>query len=211
MANHVARPEILHDLQVTHTVHHPVFVLGCGRSGTSLFGALLRKYMKINFGPETQFIVDYHKRLRAYGDLREEGNFRLLIADIARERCFERWHHRFGFQLNAARVAADARERSYAGILTAIFEQFAAHHGMERWGDKSPNYDRDLGVILELFPDARFFHVVRDGRDVALSTFKCFFGAKNAYKAALDWRRQLSWVLRFKAELSPGPVHGSSL
>jgi hypothetical protein len=203
MATHVARPEILHDLQVTHTVNHPVFVLGCGRSGTSLFGALLRKYTKVNFGPETQFIVDIYRRLDTYGDLQRDANFRLLIADIARERCFERWQHRFGFQLDASRVAAEARERTYAGVLTAIFEQFAAHHGMVRWGEKSPNYDRDLGVILELFPQARFIHIVRDGRDVALSTFKCFFGAKNAYKAALDWRREVSWVQQFQAVLPP--------
>src|SRR5262245_18471182 len=200
---HVARPEILYDLQVTHTVHHPVFVLGCGRSGTSLFGALLRKYTKINLGPETQFIVDIYKRLHTYGDLREDANLRLLIGDIARERCFERWQRRFGFRLDAARVAADALERTYAGILTAILEQFAAHHRMERWGDKSPNYDRDLGVILELFPEARFIHIVRDGRVVALSNFKCFFGAKNAYKAALDWSRQVTWVQHFKAMMPP--------
>jgi hypothetical protein len=38
---------------------------------------------------------------------------------------------------------------------------------------------------------------------VALSTFNVFFGAKNAYKAALDWHRQLSWVLEFRKTLPP--------
>jgi hypothetical protein len=39
-----------------------------------------------------------------------------------------------------------------------------------RWiGDKTPTYTRHLGQLLRLFPDAKFFHIVRDPRDVAVS------------------------------------------
>jgi Sulfotransferase family len=197
-------PEILRDLVVTHRRKTPLFVVGHARSGTSVTGAMIRKYLKINFGPESQFIVRYFKRLSRYGALHDDRNLRLLVEDIAGERCFSRWRKRFGFSLDRERVLADLQERSYRGVLVAIFGQFAAYHGMDRWGDKTPEYNRDLFVVDTLFPDAQYVHVVRDGRDAALSAFKVHFGDKNAYATALDWRRTIDAVRGFAAGLQPG-------
>ena len=197
-------PEILRDLVVTHRRATPVFVIGHARSGTSITGAMIRKYLKINFGPESQFIVRYFKRLPRYGALHDDRNLRLLVDDIVGERCFSRWKKRFGFSLDRERVLADLQERSYRGVLMAIFGQFAAYHGMDRWGDKTPEYNRDLRVLDTLFPEAQYVHVVRDGRDVALSAFKIHFGDKNAYATALDWRRSMEAVRAFAAGLGPG-------
>jgi Sulfotransferase family len=77
---------------------------------------------------------------------------------------------------------------------------------MERWVDKTPEYNRDLPVLLSLFPNAQFIHIVRDGRDVALSTFKMCFGASNAYRAASDWRRTILRINEFGSSLSDRQV-----
>ena len=53
--------------------------------------------------------------------------------------------------------------------IAAVFETYAAEHGKERWGDKTPLYMQYLPLLERLFPDARFVHLVRDGRDAALS------------------------------------------
>ncbi len=50
-----------------------------------------------------------------------------------------------------------------------MFSAYAALHGKSRWGDKTPAYMRYLPLLESLFPDALFVHVVRDGRDCALS------------------------------------------
>ena len=57
--------DVRYDLQVTHTRRSPVFVIGYARSGTSLTCQLLRRFLKVSFGTESQFIVRYHRRLRA--------------------------------------------------------------------------------------------------------------------------------------------------
>jgi hypothetical protein len=194
-------PEIL-DLPAEHSHHSPVFVIGVGRSGTSLTCTLIRRYLRVNFGTESQFIIRTYKRLPLYGDLETPANLKRLVTDIARERCFERWTSRFGFVLDVNRVVDDAlRARSYAGVLHAIFHQFARYHGMSRWGDKTPEYNHNLPVLLSLFPDAQFIHIVRDGRDVALSTFRMGFGATNVYRAAASWRHDELQIQHFAATL----------
>lgn len=194
--------EIL-DLPFTHTRTSPVFVIGAARSGTSLLGSLIRRYLRVNFGTESQFLVRFYHRLVEYGDLHHDQSLKRLIDDIARERCFERWTLRFGFVLNPATVfeRVAAGPRGYPQILNAIFLELAQYQGMSRWGDKTPEYNHDLPVLLSLFPKAQFVHIVRDGRDVALSTFKVHFGATNAYRAALDWRRTQLRIAHFAAGL----------
>jgi hypothetical protein len=79
--------------------------------------------------------------------------------------------------------------------------QNAENQQMERWGDKTPEYTRHLPVLRELFPSAQFIHIVRDGRDVALSGYQMHFGAKNAYAAAREWGDVLAHVQAFAATM----------
>ena len=53
--------------------------------------------------------------------------------------------------------------------IAAIFETYAEHEGKPRWGDKTPLYMQQLPLLERLFPDAIWVHLVRDGRDAALS------------------------------------------
>ncbi len=189
------------------TLHHvrstPVHIIGHARSGTSILADVLRRYLQISFGTESQFIIRFHKKMAQYGDLHDEGNLVRLIRDVASERCFQRWHKFDGFVLDADRLLYDVAERSYRGVLDAAFMQLATHVGMTRWGDKTPEYVHHLPTLYGLWPDAQYIHIVRDGRDVALSIFQQEFGAKNVYKAASDWRQQLVSVRTFAASLPP--------
>lgn len=200
-------PEILYNLAVKHTENNPVFVLGHGRSGTSILIKMIRKYLKINFGTESQFIVRFQKKISRYLPLENPENLSWLIADLHKERWFRRIKRRFGFELNTKKLMDSIDDYTYAGVLRAIFKQFADYHDMDRWGDKTPEYIFDLPVLKELFPDARYIHIVRDGRDVALSEFKTQFGAKNIYKAAEEWKHKVGLVRTFSESLPAGSFH----
>src|SRR5688572_12230452 len=170
-----------------HTRFDPVFVLGHSRSGTSLMCRLLLDHLGVNFGTEGQFIVRYHQKLAQYGDLSDDRRLRWLFQEISRERFFERTRRNFGFVFDIDRAMNSIGQRTYAGVLTAIFEQFACGQGLTRWGDKTPAYARHLPVLRELFPRAQYIHVVRDGRDAALSLMSTGFGPKTATGPPAAW------------------------
>lgn len=53
--------------------------------------------------------------------------------------------------------------------ISAVFEAYAEARGKTRWGDKTPLYMQHLPLVERLFPGALFVHLIRDGRDAALS------------------------------------------
>jgi hypothetical protein len=188
---------------IIHRRTDPLFVVGHARSGTSILAGLIRKHLRVGFGTESQFFIRYYRQLARYGDLGREPNRQLLVEDLSRERFFQR-SKKYGLQLDVDRVVREAEPHTYAGILAAIMRQSAECQQMNRWGDKTPEYTAHLPVLHELFPSAQFIHIVRDGRDVALSGYQTHFGAKNAYAAARKWSKTLTQVHAFVATVPKG-------
>src|SRR5690606_22924870 len=60
-------------------------------------------------------------------------------------------------------------ERRPDRAIRALYGLYAERHGKPRWGDKTPAYVRRMRLIAAALPEARFVHLVRDGRDVLLS------------------------------------------
>jgi hypothetical protein len=60
-----------------------------------------------------------------------------------------------------------------------------------RWGDKTPGYVRHIRALADLLPEAHFVHLIRDGRDVALSWLDVPFGPKSITEAAMRWRKDV--------------------
>jgi Sulfotransferase family len=50
-----------------------------------------------------------------------------------------------------------------------VYAVYAEERGKRRWGDKTPMYMQNLRLLERLFPDALYVHLIRDGRDAALS------------------------------------------
>jgi hypothetical protein len=50
-----------------------------------------------------------------------------------------------------------------------VYAVYAEERGKARWGDKTPMYMQNLRLLERLFPDALYVHLIRDGRDAALS------------------------------------------
>jgi hypothetical protein len=199
--------DVLYDLHAEHHRTNPVFVIGYARSGTSLVCRLMRRYLKVSFGTESQFILRYLGLLPAYGDLAVDANVRRLLEDIGGERFFARSLNNWGFRYDPARAFDELRGRTFRHVLDAVFGQLASHNGMVRWGDKTPSYNDNLFALYQLFPDALFIHAVRDGRDVALSIRQTSFGPKNACECAQHWAHTQQTIRNFAAALPPDQFH----
>ncbi|MGH3135067.1 MAG: sulfotransferase family protein [Gaiellaceae bacterium] len=136
----------------------PLFVLGVSRSGTTLLRVILDRSPGIAIPDETFFIPQLAHRHSSPVDPAE------FLDDIRRLPRLAVW------DVPAEDFAARLRPGMSVGeALAAVFSAYAAKHGKPRWGDKTPMYMRHLGLIEELFPDAQYVHLIRDGRDAALA------------------------------------------
>ena len=103
-------------------------------------------------------------------------------------------HKRFqawDLPLGAVRQEIDVDPVPYADALTAAYRAYARVHGKEVWGDKTPRYVEDIPFISTLFPDSRFIHLIRDGRNVARSYAGVPFGPKTVAQAARLWAERV--------------------
>lgn len=155
----------------------PIFIVGCPRSGTSLLRDLLRAHPNLTFPEESHFIARFY---RAYGDPSSDRQAWKLARRILRTVQVGTW----GIDLEARDFAGC---RSFSEVVRRVFAAWARREGKPRWGDKTPHYVHEIPLLLELFPEAQIIHIVRDGRDVALSWLKKRFEPQNLYKAAQLW------------------------
>jgi sulfotransferase family protein len=82
--------------------------------------------------------------------------------------------------------------------LRTFYRLYARRFGKERSGDKTPIYAKSMSVIARLLPEARFIHIIRDGRDVALSWRQTWFSPGNDMRTlAREWS---AWIERARAE-----------
>jgi hypothetical protein len=90
-----------------------------------------------------------------------------------------------------AKKIQDYGVHSIADIITLLFEWNAEGEGKIRWGDKTPYYVLNMPLLKKHFPSAKFIHIIRDGRDCAISMFnrQADFGIINMYHAAKYWQQ----------------------
>ncbi len=111
-------------------------------------------------------------------------------------------HRRWGdFQMEPEELAARwAQTDPLTGpnAVRAFFHLYGEKLGKpDRWGDKTPGYVKQMREIQAYLPEARFIHLIRDGRDVALSVLKQPWGPQTIEAAAEKWR---SRVLRGRSQ-----------
>jgi hypothetical protein len=78
------------------------------------------------------------------------------------------------------------------GALRSFYGLYAERQGKPRWGDKTPKHVTTMPRIVGALQEARFVHLIRDGRDVALSRRRRGMGAgKPMAETAELWRRRI--------------------
>ena len=169
------------------TFSGPLFLVGFGRSGTKLLRAILAGHPRIVIGNvETNFLPSWIMNWGNYGDLSNRDNFDRFYAKVIEQPYFVYRRER------SAAITADAWyativEFSAAGVFEALIRHDCGvlYDHEIIWGDKSPNNTRYVGLLKEAFPRAKFVHIVRDVRDVALSSVRAW--GSNPIRVAQRW------------------------
>lgn len=193
--------------------NNPIFIVGCPRSGTTLLQYMLRSHPRISLPTgESHFFVALHRNRNQYGDLRKPENIRRVLEDMhTRNREFlETDFHGIRFEVEPmTKLIHQKGSSTIPEILSTIYQENARGEGKERWGDKTPWYLLHMPLILEMFPNAQFIHIIRDGRDVALSLLnrRHVFGVYNILIAAEYWAGYLEKGQKLGTQLGASIYH----
>jgi len=181
----------------------PVFIGGCERSGTTMLGALIGGHSHCVCVPESQFIEQLLVEEDFNPDALEPGK---TLAQITAN---ERYRLLWPPALNTSTADIHELGTTYPQVLSWLVRAYARHQGKPAapvWIDHTPtNFKRDR-TMLRMFPDARFIHLIRDGRAVTASLLPLDWGPNDVLQAAQFWMARCAEGLAAELELGPERV-----
>lgn len=158
-----------------------VFIVGCPRSGTTLLRRMVDAHPRVAIIPEIGWLARSYERRDGVDSA---GNVEpSLVADLFSRGSMGRYSSLPVPLEELERRISDDAGLSYRDLVTLLFDRYGEHRGKPLVGNKTVDHALSLGTLHELFPEARMVHLIRDGRDVAMS--------------AIDWRRAGKLADRF--------------
>jgi hypothetical protein len=140
------------------------FIVGSGRSGTTLLRLMLEQHPDLAIPPESYFPISLRHREPRYVS---SGGFDLgrYASDLLENVRFRDWKLD---QMVRDRLSG-VEPIDWAEAIRRTFALYAERERKPRYGDKTPWFIMRIDELSTMFPEARFVHLIRDGRDVALS------------------------------------------
>jgi len=160
----------------------PVFVLGCPRSGTTLLYDML-----LSAGGFAIYLAEsnvFNVLALRFGDLSEKAERQKLLKVWLASKLFRAT----GLDARDVETRILRECRSGGDFLRIVMDEIARQQNMQRWAENSPEAILHLPQIKTMIPDALAIHIIRDGRDVAMSL------GKVRYVRPFPWQKRQSVI-----------------
>ena len=176
----------------------PVFV-SSGRSGLTLLRMIFDTHPELTVAHEPRFLATMAPNYTRYE--RDEGlDIDRFLGDLYAVSNFRR----LGLPRGEVRSALEyQRPAGFADAVRIVFEMYAQSQGKALYGDKTPLYISFMEPIAGLLPEARFVHLVRDGRDVVVAYLERDKGPATVAEGAFHWRLRVNRGHRSGQVLGP--------
>jgi LPS sulfotransferase NodH len=149
------------------------FMMGCPRSGTSLLNRMVNAHPQIFMAKRVPWLAQrYEQRENLTPDGTVTPQFIQAMLDRGK---LGKAHFSPEVRNELEKLLVAPRRIHYADLILAMWSQYAAAAGKSIIGTKTLKLVRGIPTLHELWPDAKFIHIIRDGHDVCLS--------------AIQWRR----------------------
>jgi len=166
----------------------PFFIVGSGRSGSTLLRVILANHARVSIPPETWYILDLVKKFELDGPLTAKEQLEMMEIVTSHYR----WPDLKIRTDELKKWMSLQGEPSLRGFLETIYVQYARREGKDVWGDKTPPYVNILPELSAIFPEARFIHLVRDGHDVSKSFQNMGTYGPGLYANASEWKKSIN-------------------
>ena len=147
------------------------FLFACGvpRSGTTVLQRMLNHHPELAVVNDSHFIPRALERTdKSLIKQARAGISIPLTPELAEN--VQNYHrfYRMGLSPQEFETVLE-RSSTYQELVSGLYEMHARKNNKRLAGEKTPDYVRRLSLLHGLFPSAKLIHLVRDGRDVALS------------------------------------------
>lgn len=163
----------------------PFFIVGSSRSGSTLLRLMLASHSRIAIPSETRYLIPLLEAFPCERPLRENE----MSAAVSMMTSHHTWPD---MGLDAAEFrnrAAHSREVRLRDLVEMVYRRHMEIEGKSRWGDKTPAYIEIVPALATMFDDAKFIHLIRDGRDVAKSFQRQGWHGPWMHGYAREWLR----------------------
>ncbi len=167
----------------------PFFIVGSGRTGSTLLRMMLAAHSRIAIPPETWFMLPLVQRFSVERPL----NAQELNQAIELMTSHYRWSD---MEMPAEELRRGVRQLAQprlADLVGLVYGKHLQGSGKVRWGDKTPPYIQILPQLAAVFPGAKFICLVRDGRDVAKSFQGLRMYGPWLHDNTVEWRDACYW------------------
>jgi len=182
----------------------PLFIIGAGRSGTTLVRKILLNHPDIDIPPETLgSLPNAIKKFYRYRGTSWEDMVGIIGSEFYMRNNFHLWETDIFNSLTDIKEIPK-QERSLALIIHAIYKAHIDKHkpAAKIWGDKSPFNTLRLKWLNRTFPKSKFINIIRDGRDVSYSLLKADL-FNTLEDSARRWNESINCAESFRKKISP--------
>ncbi len=180
----------------------PILIIGTQRSGSNLFRLMLNQLGQIAAPHPPHILQLFFPLLDKYGDLNKAENYAALAADLC---AFVKanpvpWHMD---RLEPTTIINKNGPYNLIQLYSAIYEAYARQNGASMWCCKSMANLYYIDRIEEQGLKPLYIHLIRDGRDVAVSFKKAIVGEKHIYHLAKQWKEDQETSERLCMQYAP--------
>lgn len=163
----------------------PIFIVGANRSGTTLLRLLLNAHSAVAIPDEINYFYGFDWTV-SYSQWRSPS-----LSPAAYEAFVDRFlttnaPNVPGLDCSALREEILGAPADLRCPYQLLLQRWAALHGKPRWGEKTPGNIYHADLLIDMFPDALFVHVVRDPRGGVASMNRVSFFPDDAVLNALN-------------------------
>lgn len=181
----------------------PIFIVGSARSGTTLlYSTLLSSGIFPLYEAESLLLSVCRTK---YGNLKKDKNYEKFLKDWFRSKQFIRSGVSSEFFLN---LPNDIKS-NYVKFLKEFKDKMVHEQAKSSWVEQTPANIYHIQEIIKVMPDAKFIHIIRDGRDVALSKRKIGWlvtkskdPVKQLIAAGTEWEKSVTEGLKYSKILN---------
>jgi hypothetical protein len=157
-----------------------VFIVGCPKSGTTLLRRMVDAHPLVAIPNEQHWLPKWFEQRKG---VTPEGLATPELLSKLLE--YERFTRMRIDREELERLIESDGPTKYSSFVSGVFDLYGKARGKPLVGDKTPSYVRSIPTLHALWPEAKFVHLIRDGRDVYIST--------------INWDRAFKITRRFAA------------